>query len=395
MLERRRALGYVEAQLTGDSLWGGAGSVARGHEFHYSELAGDPAGAGGWKSVYRLTRARGGDAGNEGFTNGTVLASYAHLHFASRPMARRYRAARLTREGCDGVFLNLAGNIEERVMRKESGGSTRPRIHMVIEGRQVEAIEAASQATTPKRRGTVSRWAVARAADDSRLGGPLAGKHAFSAGAVAPGRGAAGRPPGVDSNMIRRGPAVAPGSRYGPRSSATRGPDGPGGARVVCRDVFAVRKARDARRRHRGSARARRCWNSTDDRRGGGAAGVRRRAFRRLRACRRKQGERWDRRPTSRRAAKGGSRRRRPCALLPRRRNDAGEGSGKRRRGRDTSRRILLGHGSRVEKAGGDMAVAAIPKGGTASRWSNTASTVASPTSETLAQPQRRRGLCW
>ncbi len=90
MLDRRTALGYVEAELTEDALWGAAGSAGRGHEFHYSELAGDPAGAAGWRRVYRLRRGRGGDGELEGFTNGTVLASYVHLHFASRPaMARR------------------------------------------------------------------------------------------------------------------------------------------------------------------------------------------------------------------------------------------------------------------------------------------------------------------
>ncbi len=90
MLERRRALGYVAAELTEDSLWGAAGSVVRGHEFHYSELVGDPAGEPGWRCVYRLRRNRDGEERREGFTNGTVLASYAHLHFASRPaMAER------------------------------------------------------------------------------------------------------------------------------------------------------------------------------------------------------------------------------------------------------------------------------------------------------------------
>jgi cobyrinic acid a,c-diamide synthase len=90
MLDRRKTLGYVEAELTEDSLWGTAGSSARGHEFHYSELAGDPAGVAGWRRVYRLRRSRGGEQELEGFTNGTVLAGYVHLHFAARPeMARR------------------------------------------------------------------------------------------------------------------------------------------------------------------------------------------------------------------------------------------------------------------------------------------------------------------
>ncbi len=90
MLERRKALGYVEAELTEDSLWGAAGSVGRGHEFHYSELAGEPTGERGWRRVYRISRSRGGEQESEGFTNGTVLASYVHLHFAARPEMARW-----------------------------------------------------------------------------------------------------------------------------------------------------------------------------------------------------------------------------------------------------------------------------------------------------------------
>jgi cobyrinic acid a,c-diamide synthase len=90
MLERRKALGYIAAELTEDSVWGEAGGVAQGHEFHYSELVGDPAGEAGWRCVYRLRNSRGGEERPEGFTNGSVLASYAHLHFASHPeMAQR------------------------------------------------------------------------------------------------------------------------------------------------------------------------------------------------------------------------------------------------------------------------------------------------------------------
>jgi cobyrinic acid a,c-diamide synthase len=90
MLERRKALGYVEAELAEDSLWGAAGAVARGHEFHYSALEGDPAAGAGWRCVYRVRRVRGGEPEWEGFTNGTVLASYVHLHFASRPEMARW-----------------------------------------------------------------------------------------------------------------------------------------------------------------------------------------------------------------------------------------------------------------------------------------------------------------
>ena len=87
MLKRRKSLGYVEATLRGDSLWGANGDVFRGHEFHYSELVEAPAGTDGWKKIYSITSRRATDATVEGYQKGNVLASYAHLHYASRPGA--------------------------------------------------------------------------------------------------------------------------------------------------------------------------------------------------------------------------------------------------------------------------------------------------------------------
>ena len=102
MLERRKALGYVEVELSEDSLWGVSGGVGRGHEFHYSELEGDPAGERDWRRIYRVKRSRGGEQELEGFTNGTVMASYVHLHFAARPeMARRLYQKCAERTGGD------------------------------------------------------------------------------------------------------------------------------------------------------------------------------------------------------------------------------------------------------------------------------------------------------
>ncbi|MGK7344455.1 MAG: cobyrinate a,c-diamide synthase [Candidatus Nitrospinota bacterium M3_3B_026] len=83
MRKRFKALGYVEARLNEDTLWGRAGDLLRGHRFHYSELAEDPAGRKGWKTVYTLTRKRTGETEREGYSKGGTLASYAHLHFAS------------------------------------------------------------------------------------------------------------------------------------------------------------------------------------------------------------------------------------------------------------------------------------------------------------------------
>ncbi|MEJ5329054.1 MAG: cobyrinate a,c-diamide synthase [Desulfobaccales bacterium] len=84
MRPRLAALGYREVTLTADTLLGPAGTVLRGHEFHYSDLVAEEAPL---ERVYRLTPRRGGEAVEEGFSQGNILASYVHLHFGSRPEA--------------------------------------------------------------------------------------------------------------------------------------------------------------------------------------------------------------------------------------------------------------------------------------------------------------------
>jgi cobyrinic acid a,c-diamide synthase len=81
MLPRRKALGYREVELTADSLLGPAGTVARGHEFHYSEIGEMP------EEIERVYRVRklGVDLGEEGFRYRNCLASYIHFHFGSNP----------------------------------------------------------------------------------------------------------------------------------------------------------------------------------------------------------------------------------------------------------------------------------------------------------------------
>jgi cobyrinic acid a,c-diamide synthase len=81
MLPRRRMLGYAKATGLADTCLGPAGLRVRGHEFHYSELDGAPS---GWRSAYRLHYRRG-EAAEDGWTRGGVLASYLHLHLPSRP----------------------------------------------------------------------------------------------------------------------------------------------------------------------------------------------------------------------------------------------------------------------------------------------------------------------
>jgi cobyrinic acid a,c-diamide synthase len=87
MLTGKKALGYVEVALTEDSLWGRRGELLRGHEFHYSELIDDPVSDPAWRKVYSLRRRRTDTVETEGYQNGAILASYLHLHYASRPAA--------------------------------------------------------------------------------------------------------------------------------------------------------------------------------------------------------------------------------------------------------------------------------------------------------------------
>jgi cobyrinic acid a,c-diamide synthase len=86
MLPRLKSLGYAEAEFTANCLWGGSGQTCRGHEFHYSEITGNAAPPAGWLPAYTIRR-RGGESRSEGFARKNVLASYVHLHWASRPDA--------------------------------------------------------------------------------------------------------------------------------------------------------------------------------------------------------------------------------------------------------------------------------------------------------------------
>ncbi|MDY6824148.1 MAG: cobyrinate a,c-diamide synthase [Thermodesulfobacteriota bacterium] len=83
MLGRLKSLGYREVTLKRDTILGTAGFTARGHEFHYSEIAGPVPEA--IKRSYAVT-SRGNEPENaEGYTRGNTLGSYVHLHFGSNP----------------------------------------------------------------------------------------------------------------------------------------------------------------------------------------------------------------------------------------------------------------------------------------------------------------------
>ena len=91
MLPKIKALGYREITLTAPGLLGPAGTKARGHEFHYSEIAAE---LEDLPRLYRITARQGQEAAPEGYSVNNVLASYVHLHFGSNPAVARYLVER-------------------------------------------------------------------------------------------------------------------------------------------------------------------------------------------------------------------------------------------------------------------------------------------------------------
>ncbi len=86
----RLSIGYREAVAQADSTLWHAGEAVRGHEFHYSAVAGDSAPA--WELTAR------GTTRPEGYVAGGVHASYMHAHWAAWPHAARRLVAAAARE---------------------------------------------------------------------------------------------------------------------------------------------------------------------------------------------------------------------------------------------------------------------------------------------------------
>jgi len=78
-------LGYREVEITRPCVLGEPGTMARGHEFHYSSLV--PAGQMEYGCL--TTDAQGRRRGQDGLLLGNTLALYTHLHFSSQPKLAR------------------------------------------------------------------------------------------------------------------------------------------------------------------------------------------------------------------------------------------------------------------------------------------------------------------
>ncbi len=80
---RLTSLGYREVRMTGPTILGGKDRVARGHEFHYSDIVDRHQ----WSPIatgYQVSGKSGGVTA-EGYQVDRTLGSYIHLHFVSRP----------------------------------------------------------------------------------------------------------------------------------------------------------------------------------------------------------------------------------------------------------------------------------------------------------------------
>ena len=77
--------GYVNVELTNDCLLGKAGTVLRGHSFHYSRISNEFQVATNYHLQYSLS----GRTESEGYRLGNMLASYVHLHFRAEPTIAR------------------------------------------------------------------------------------------------------------------------------------------------------------------------------------------------------------------------------------------------------------------------------------------------------------------
>lgn len=85
-LPRLKTLGYRCVVFNADNPLGQAGTTARGHEFHYSEIFSRGL-AGGMRSDCYAAFGQGVPlADTEGFVLNNTLVSYVHLHFGSNPV---------------------------------------------------------------------------------------------------------------------------------------------------------------------------------------------------------------------------------------------------------------------------------------------------------------------
>ncbi|HHT9124736.1 MAG TPA: hypothetical protein ACFYD6_02855 [Candidatus Brocadiia bacterium] len=86
METKRQGLGYITVKARSDNILCRKGDSFRAHEFHYSSLLNLPQDTSYAYEVIKKNGAALGGAKYDGICTDNVLASYAHVHFASKPV---------------------------------------------------------------------------------------------------------------------------------------------------------------------------------------------------------------------------------------------------------------------------------------------------------------------
>ncbi len=93
MNRRLRRLGYRRIELTRDCLLGNKGAELYGHEFHYSDISSDTSVCNNDALTTKLYKLDNNSC--EGYSVGSAVGSYVHLHFGRTPAALRHLYAQL------------------------------------------------------------------------------------------------------------------------------------------------------------------------------------------------------------------------------------------------------------------------------------------------------------
>lgn len=83
METKRQGLGYIIVKAKNDNILCRKGDSFRAHEFHYSSLLNLPPDT---SFAYEVSKKNGTPSKHDGICTDNVLASYAHVHFASNPV---------------------------------------------------------------------------------------------------------------------------------------------------------------------------------------------------------------------------------------------------------------------------------------------------------------------
>lgn len=83
METKRQGLGYIIVKAKSDNILCKRGDSFRAHEFHYSSLLNLPPDT---SYAHEVSKKKGAPSKYDGICTDNVLASYAHVHFASNPI---------------------------------------------------------------------------------------------------------------------------------------------------------------------------------------------------------------------------------------------------------------------------------------------------------------------